>query len=336
MFDELVNQVKAQLYDRARSPLFGAFLIAWVSWNFLTVLLLFSNDSIAIKTKTFVKLYPTNWSYVCNGILFPLLSSAAFILIYPYLAKIAFWHWNNQHIKIKKIQQKQEDETPATQEEINVLRKNSLGQQIELQKQIRELSNANNEFKSRELEILTQTEKHKSELSDCQKTVENSLKSLENLSNTNKSLEDTIVKMTQEKELAAKNVPTELKKSKGYEYKSNFIKSFSLLNLGVNKTTYKKLLADVDNYAEQYGYTNDILKVIFELVLNDGRLHRTELTQLLPNNSEIENDDLINLLQDKQLASSSGSEILLSPNGKRIVVSSGITKLAKIINPADF
>lgn len=70
--------------------------------------------------------------------------------------------------------------------------------------------------------------------------------------------------------------------------------------------------------------------------MNDGRLHRTELTQLLPNNSEIENDDLINLLQDKQLASSSGSEILLSPNGKRIVVSSGITKLAKIINPADF
>jgi len=156
MDNKLVDKIKAQLYDRASSPVLIAFFVSWITWNIRTVLVIFTKGALNDKFKAIDNLYPNFWSYPLQGILYPALCALLFVAIYPYLAHLAFWHWQKQHIKIKKTQQSIQDQTPATQEEINTLRKTSLEQQIALQDRIRDLSNANIEFAEREKELLNQ------------------------------------------------------------------------------------------------------------------------------------------------------------------------------------
>lgn len=33
MLDDLTKEIKAQLYERVKSPLFGAFALSWAAWN---------------------------------------------------------------------------------------------------------------------------------------------------------------------------------------------------------------------------------------------------------------------------------------------------------------
>lgn len=43
MLQELTKEIKAQLYERAKSPLFGSFALAWITWNFRAVAAFFSD-----------------------------------------------------------------------------------------------------------------------------------------------------------------------------------------------------------------------------------------------------------------------------------------------------
>lgn len=87
MLEELSKEVKAQLYDRAKSPLFGGFVIAWLAWNIRAILVLFSELKYAEKIAAWEKLYPNSDAWITSGIVFPLLSAVVFILLYPYPAR---------------------------------------------------------------------------------------------------------------------------------------------------------------------------------------------------------------------------------------------------------
>ncbi len=49
MLEEFSKTVKAQLYERANSPLIGSFLIAWCIWNHRFIMVLLSELSFQEK-----------------------------------------------------------------------------------------------------------------------------------------------------------------------------------------------------------------------------------------------------------------------------------------------
>lgn len=141
MLDEFSKSLKASLYDRMVSPLFGAFLISWCLWNYRFVLVLFSSMKID-KKFTYIDqiLYPHQFPYSLYEFfpLFvgPLLAAILFIILYPYPAKWVYRYARTRQKELKEIRQKIEDETPLTIEEAQKIRKNHLLAQMEFQKDL--------------------------------------------------------------------------------------------------------------------------------------------------------------------------------------------------------
>lgn len=162
MFDDLTKEIKAQLYERAKSPLTGAFLLSWCAWNFHPVAIFFSSLSYDEKVSHWHAYYSGDWDSLLFGFIFPFVTSALFILLYPFPAKWAYHYWHWQHTKIKKIQQRLEDETPLTQEEANELRKSSILELSRLQQELSLASNANAELTGRNRALLEELAASKS------------------------------------------------------------------------------------------------------------------------------------------------------------------------------
>lgn len=49
MIEDITNSVKAELYGRAVSPLFGAFFLSWAVWNWKFWLVVFSSMEVSEK-----------------------------------------------------------------------------------------------------------------------------------------------------------------------------------------------------------------------------------------------------------------------------------------------
>lgn len=149
MLDDLTKEIKAQLYDRARSPLFGAFALSWVAWNYRVLLALLTLPEFDKKLAFIDKEYPGAWDIVLHGALGPLVSAVLFLWLYPYPARWAYTYWANQQKKLKEAQQRIEDEMPMTNEEAKALRKAALEQEAALQGQLKEMADSNKELRER-------------------------------------------------------------------------------------------------------------------------------------------------------------------------------------------
>ncbi len=122
MWDEIVKSVKANLYERATSPLLGTYTVAWGLWNFRFLLVLFSDAPYEQKLDYIqANFFPNYWSSLH---LFwpPLIATLLFIFVYPYPSRYVYQFWRMQQKIMKEIRQKIEDETPLTQEEARQLR----------------------------------------------------------------------------------------------------------------------------------------------------------------------------------------------------------------------
>ncbi|CAH1070400.1 hypothetical protein [Candidatus Nitrotoga sp. 1052] len=86
---------------------------------------------------------------ISYGVLLPLCSAILFVLLYPYSARWIYTYSATQQNKLKAVQIQIEDKTPLTQEEANIIRKVSLDQQAELQRELQELSGVNQELRQR-------------------------------------------------------------------------------------------------------------------------------------------------------------------------------------------
>lgn len=149
MLDDLTKEIKAQLYERVKSPLFGAFALSWVAWNYRPLLAVTSGMTFQEKLAYLDSLYPSTLSWLTCSLGAPLLTAVLFLLAYPYPARWIYRYWANQHKELKKVQQEIEDETPMTQEEAKALRKTSLAQIAEVQAQMRDMSQMNRELNER-------------------------------------------------------------------------------------------------------------------------------------------------------------------------------------------
>lgn len=136
MFDDVIKTIKAQLYDRVTSPLFGTFVMSWLGWNWrLPVLFLFDSSMHVTDKFAYIStnLYPAPSNYWFNGLLYPLVTTGFFIGVYPWLARPVYGYWRYQQKKQKELQQKIDDETTLTVEEARELRRDVLKTELKYQ-----------------------------------------------------------------------------------------------------------------------------------------------------------------------------------------------------------
>lgn len=126
MLEELSKTVKAQLYERVSSPLLGSFLIAWCGWNYKFVLVLISSME-AEKKLAYINanLYPSMWDRVLEGFTYPLATSLALILLYPWPARWVFSYSRKQQVLLKKLQYEIDEDVPLNMEDARELRRSN-------------------------------------------------------------------------------------------------------------------------------------------------------------------------------------------------------------------
>jgi len=137
MLNELTKSVKANLYERATSPLFGTFLISWCIWNYKTIFVLTSSLPVHEKfdyLETFI--YTGTWSCISTIFLYPLIAALLFIFAYPHPALYIYKYWHSMQKKLKEAKQKIEDETPLTIEESRNIRRELFQLESEYDKEI--------------------------------------------------------------------------------------------------------------------------------------------------------------------------------------------------------
>ncbi|NOR71534.1 MAG: hypothetical protein GQ532_17920 [Methylomarinum sp.] len=127
MIEDISKSIKFSMYERATSPLFGAFFLSWTLWNYKILLIIFSSMKVKEKISYIQNdIYSAEWSLLLGGAAYPFLSAVSFILIYPYPAKWIYKYWNKQQKELKEIKQKIEDDTPLTLEESRKIRRELL------------------------------------------------------------------------------------------------------------------------------------------------------------------------------------------------------------------
>lgn len=161
--DEISQSLKASLYDRVSSPLFGTFVISWCLYNYRFLLVVFSSSSIEEKfTYIDTVLHPDRLQTWLSLFVCPAIATFVFLLLYHYPARWIFRIWRTQQKRMKEIRSRIEDETPLTIEESKKFKKQyekSLGfLQTEiiakdhrlsaLQERLEEVQNANDALKN--------------------------------------------------------------------------------------------------------------------------------------------------------------------------------------------
>lgn len=137
MFGEITKTIKANLYDRATSPLLGAFIISWTFWNYRFFAVIFSTISPQEKFQLLEEvIFISTKNIILQGGVYPALTTAFFLFIYPHPARVVFEYWRKEQSKLKAIRQRIEDETPLTVEEARIIRREALELENNYEKEI--------------------------------------------------------------------------------------------------------------------------------------------------------------------------------------------------------
>jgi len=120
MIEDVSKTIKAILYDRISSPLFGTFLLSWCGWNWRLIFLFLTDSSTKVAAKfqyVDTALYPSNSVTFVYGFLLPATTTAFFLYIYPRIARVVYGHWREEQNRLKNLQIEKDGETPLKQEE---------------------------------------------------------------------------------------------------------------------------------------------------------------------------------------------------------------------------
>jgi len=128
--DEIFKSIKAYLYDRAASPLVGAFIVGWSMWNYRIFLIVFAGKEQSVEAifnsidflfqsfsvSVWVISIPINGIFY-NGLLIPSLLTASYIYLYPMLAKPVYEHSLKKQKELREIKQQEENNRLLSVEE---------------------------------------------------------------------------------------------------------------------------------------------------------------------------------------------------------------------------
>jgi hypothetical protein len=123
MLDDIVKTARTHIHERLASPLIGSFVIAWSIWNYKFLVILFSAASVS---QTFALInsiaFPDFSALFFKGFLFPALTTAAYIFVYPYPARFVYEFTQKRQKEMNETRRQIENETPLTIEESRKIR----------------------------------------------------------------------------------------------------------------------------------------------------------------------------------------------------------------------
>lgn len=133
--NEYVTSIKAHLYDRTVSPLFGAFALSWVGWNYKFLLVISSKLSVVEKL-TYIddKLYPNILTCIGVGLVIPLLTAAIFLFVYPWLAEPFYGYVKSKQKELANIKIRIENDEIIAPEKAREIKLIAHHQQVEFEK----------------------------------------------------------------------------------------------------------------------------------------------------------------------------------------------------------
>ena len=119
--DDILKSIKAFLYERTVSPLFGAFTLSWVIWNYSIIIIIFSGSGFENKLLAIHDYYSAvslnlfKFNIAINGALvhslfFPSVLTAIYLYVYPIIAEPVYEHHLKKQRKIREIKQEAEKE----------------------------------------------------------------------------------------------------------------------------------------------------------------------------------------------------------------------------------
>lgn len=127
MFSEVLNSIKAYLYDKAASPLLGSLAISLALWNFKILMLFFSGTSYAVKvwemdyfySQPFFLVDGLSWLtnyWMCVYIL-PVLTALFYIYVFPRFSHKVFEYSYNKQIDLNNKKKQLQESELITEEE---------------------------------------------------------------------------------------------------------------------------------------------------------------------------------------------------------------------------
>lgn len=120
MVEDILKSIKAHLYDRTVSPLFGAFVTSWALWNHRFIMAIVYGDGLQEKYDMMDKAicnslwYPHIW---LQFIVFPLGTALFYIYAYPLPARWIYSFSKRQQEKLNAIKNEIENNRRLTVEE---------------------------------------------------------------------------------------------------------------------------------------------------------------------------------------------------------------------------
>ena len=169
--EDIIKSIKAFLYDRSASPLFGAFIISLLAWNHRVVMVVFSGNTNGAKFRLMDSLLETTiWGQavewapltvkLANVVYIPFSIALAYIFIYPVIAIPVYWVALFFQRVFKKMKQKHSNKTLLSTEESNemFLRMAELEKKTTAdidfhRKQVSSLTDLNSELKEKNSEL---------------------------------------------------------------------------------------------------------------------------------------------------------------------------------------
>ncbi len=315
MFDEVTKEIKAQLYERARSPLFGGFVIAWAMWNFPSIVALFSSMDFDKKVEFWREFYSGRWEAVFKLVIYPVLSAAVFILVYPFPARWTYHYWHWQHTKLKAIQQRIEDETPMTQAEAKELRRVSVDVQAKMHEQLRASAGTNQEFANMREALLEK-------LSSAQQEVVQSKKYSAEVEESLRASQREVEQLRSALKEAGKVAVLSGKEVEGLED----------TNGNTNEAVGNRMSRVVSVLKSKHGLDEIQIAVLVALARIGGVPTESSRLYALVKRNPIEVDVGVNGLAKKQLATKSPTgHVWLTEDGKEVVLRSGLLEVLEAL-----
>lgn len=123
MVVDVLESFRKQLLDRVSSPIIGSFLVSWCLWNYKFLVILFSSASVSTTFSLIEKAaFPDTWSIVGRGLLYPFLTAAVYIFLYPYPARFVYGFTQRRQRELNALRQQIENETLLSVEESRRIR----------------------------------------------------------------------------------------------------------------------------------------------------------------------------------------------------------------------
>lgn len=123
MLDDLLSSAKDSLLERIASPLIGSFVVAWPLWNYKFLVILFSDNDVTTTFHLIEQIaFPDAWAVISRGIAFPLLSTLAYVFLYPYPAKLVYGFVRRRQVELNELKLAIESAELLSVEQSRVLR----------------------------------------------------------------------------------------------------------------------------------------------------------------------------------------------------------------------